>query len=407
MSHHLASRRLRPLRLGALGLAVVFMAIGLRLSAQDRDLGRDIAPGARIPRPALPRPEMHTDPVDPEIDQLLLDWSEHTKQIKTLAGKHFRSIRDYSYGTESLAEGKFYVEMPDKGRIDIGKYTAPKPKPGDVKTYPAPNGKNVDLTCKLEQKRERWICDGRTVRVVDDNRSTYEEVPIPPSQQGANMIDGPLPFLLGMPPDKAKARYRFKVLKKVDAERIWLEVKPKSQMDAAEWVRAWVLLNLRTYLPERVHLFNPAGTTETVYLFREIETKRGLLQNFFEGDPFHPNLWTYKREVHAPPGGVTPAKYAEAQQDAGSRSRADAPASGKVMPFFIGDSPENALRKSKQLQAEGYQVEFKRGHRASVPGDVHHIEAQDPPAGTPLKPKQRIVLMWFDRMPTADPQLRQ
>ncbi len=150
-----------PAAHSALGLAAVFMAIGLRLSAQDRDLDPDIAPGARVARPRLPRPEMHVEPVDPEVEQLLLDWSEHTKRIKTLAGKHYRSTRDYQFGVESLAEGKFFVEMPDKGRIDVGKYTAPNPKPGDVKTYPAPNGKNVDLTVKMDQKREKWICDGR------------------------------------------------------------------------------------------------------------------------------------------------------------------------------------------------------------------------------------------------------
>ena len=391
MSHHLASRRLRPLRVCALGLAVVFMAIGLRLSAQDRDLDPDIAPGARVARPRLPRPEMRVEPVDPEVEQLLLDWSEHTKRIKTLAGKHFRSTRDYQFGVESFAEGKFFVEMPDKGRIDVGNYTAPNPKPGDVKTYPAPNGQNVKLTVKMEQKREKWICDGRVVRVVDDSRSTYEEVPIPPSQQGANMIDGPLPFLLGMPPEKAKARYHFKIMRKVDNERVWIEVKPKSAMDAAEWVRAWVLLNLRTYLPERVHLFNPAGTTETVYLFRDIETKRSMLQNVFGGDPFRPNLFGYKREVHAPPAG-SPTKFVESPD--------------RPMPHFIGDSAEDAKRKSKQLMAERYRVEFKRGSPAPSEDQVFHIEAQDPPPGTPLQPGQTIVLRWYDRIKTADRQQR-
>jgi len=394
MSHHLASRRLRPLRVCALGLAVVFMAIGLRLSAQDRDVDPDIAPGARVARPRLPRPEMHVEPVDPEVEQLLLDWSEHTKRIKTLAGKHYRSTRDYQFGVESLAEGKFFVKMPDMGRIDVGNYTAPSPKPGDVKAYPAPNGQNgqtVKLTVKMDQKREKWICDGRVVRVVDDSRSTYEEVPIPPGQQGANMIDGPLPFLLGMPPEKAKARYHFKILRKVDNERVWIEVTPKSAMDAAEWVRAYVLLNLNTYLPDRVSLFNPAGTTETVYIFRDIETKRSMLQNFFGGDPFRPNLFGYKREVHAPPAG-TPMQFAEAP----SRS----------MPHFIGDSSDDALRKTKQLKDEGYRVEFKRGSRALSHDQEFHIEAQDPPPEAPLRQGQTVVLRYYDKVRPVDQQQR-
>jgi hypothetical protein len=393
MSHHLASRRLRPLRVCALGLAVVFMAIGLRLFAQDRDVDPDIAPGARVARPRLPRPEMHVEPVDPEVEHLLFEWSEHTKRIKTLAGKHYRSTRDYQYGVESLAEGKFFVEMPDKGRIDVGKYTAESPKPGIVKTYPAPNGKNVKLTVKMDQKREKWICDGRVVRVVDDSRSTYEELPIPPSQQGANMIDGPLPFLLGMPPEKAKARYHFKILKDVNVGpgHVWIEVTPKSAMDAAEWVRAYVLLNLSTYLPDRVSLFNPAGTTETVYIFRDIETKRSLLQNVFGGDPFRPNLFGYKREVHAPPAG-DPTKFVESP--------------GRPMPHFIGDSSVEALRKTKQLKDERYRVEFKRGPRASSQEQEFHIEAQDPPPETPLRQGQTIVLRYYDKVRPGDQQQR-
>jgi hypothetical protein len=393
MSHHLASRRLRPLRVCALGLAVVFMAIGLRLFAQDRDVDPDIAPGARVARPRLPRPEMHVEPVDPEVEHLLFEWSEHTKRIKTLAGKHYRSTRDYQYGVESLAEGKFFVEMPDKGRIDVGKYTAESPKPGIVKTYPAPNGKNVKLTVKMDQKREKWICDGRVVRVVDDSRSTYEELPIPPSQQGANMIDGPLPFLLGMPPEKAKARYHFKILKDVNVGpgHVWIEVTPKSAMDAAEWVRAYVLLNLSTYLPDRVSLFNPAGTTETVYIFRDIETKRSLLQNVFGGDPFRPNLFGYKREVHAPPAG-SPTKFVESP--------------GRPMPHFIGDSSVEALRKTKQLKDERYRVEFKRGPRASSQEQEFHIEAQDPPPETPLRQGQTIVLRYYDKVRPGDQQQR-
>jgi hypothetical protein len=336
---------------------------------------------------------MHVEPVDPEVEHLLFEWSEHTKRIKTLAGKHYRSTRDYQYGVESLAEGKFFVEMPDKGRIDVGKYTAESPKPGIVKTYPAPNGKNVKLTVKMDQKREKWICDGRVVRVVDDSRSTYEELPIPPSQQGANMIDGPLPFLLGMPPEKAKARYHFKILKDVNVGpgHVWIEVTPKSAMDAAEWVRAYVLLNLSTYLPDRVSLFNPAGTTETVYIFRDIETKRSLLQNVFGGDPFRPNLFGYKREVHAPPAG-DPTKFVESP--------------GRPMPHFIGDSSNEALRKTKQLKDERYRVEFKRGPRASSQEQEFHIEAQDPPPETPLRQGQTIVLRYYDKVRPGDQQQR-
>ena len=113
--------------------------------------------------------------------------------------------------------------MPDKGRIDISKYTAQSPKPGEERSYNAPNGTPTKLKAQYEKNHEKWVCDGKVVRVINDTRRTYEEVPIPADQQGANMIDGPLPFLLGMPPDKAKARYRFKLLNRTKDGRCDLD----------------------------------------------------------------------------------------------------------------------------------------------------------------------------------------
>jgi TIGR03009 family protein len=401
MSRHLAFRRPRHSRWIALALAAGFLAVGFRLSAQDQNLDSGITPNTRPGRPSLPaqdldgdtasnsrtprsslqRPDLRVDPVDPEVEQLLFDWSQHTKQIKNLAGKHYRSIRDYAYGAETLAEGKFYVEMPDKGRLDISNYTAPEPKAGDEKPYTAPNGTPTKLKVQFEKNHEKWVCDGKVVRVINDTRRSYEEVPIPPNQQGANMIDGPLPFLLGMPPDKAKARYRFKVLNKTrDGHAIWIEVKPRLPMDAAEWIRAYVLLNLTTYLPEKVSLFSPSGTTETVYVFQEIDTnKRGLLQNFFAGDPFKPSTFGYRREVHAPP--------AAGPKDPG--------AIGPPMPLFIGDAPDRAKQKASKIQQRGYKIQFEPGPRSPNPNAIWHIASQEPPATTPLREGQTIILRYY------------
>jgi TIGR03009 family protein len=405
---HLIFRRLRRSCRIALIPALLLMAIGSPLSAQDQGLDPGIAPNTRQPPPpttftqdrdpgsppagriarsSLQRPEMRVDPVDPEVDQLLRDWSEHTKRFKTLSGKHYRATRDFAYGTASLAEGKFFVEMPDKGRIDVSNYTAPNPKPGQIIEYPAPDGKPTKLTIKAEDKREKWICDGKVVRVIDDKRRTYEEVPIPPDQQGANMIDGPLPFLLGMPPDKAKARYRFRLLRKVSDERVWLEVKPKFTLDAAEWVRAYVLLNLITYLPERVSLFNPAGSTETVYIFQQIDTnKRGLLQTLFEGDPFNPTHFGYRAEVHA-----APASDPRNPQD-----------NSRKMPLLVGASAKQAKRIGSKLQELGYDVKYVKGSPALSEDQAYHIESQQPEANTPLRPGQKILLRYYDTAQTVN-----
>jgi TIGR03009 family protein len=386
MSQHLAFRRLRQPRWIAVTLSGVFLAIGLQLFAQDQGLDPGITPNIRVGRSALTHPELHVEPADPQLDQLLQDWSDHTKRIKTLAGKHFKSTRDFAFGTETLAEGRFFVDMPDKGRIDVGTYTQPNPKPGDLRRYRAPNGKPTDLTIKSQKDREKWICDGKIVRVVDDGRREYEEIAIPPKQQGANMIDGPLPFLLGMPPEKAKARYHFRVIAGAPEGRVWIEVKPRFAMDASEWVRAYITLNLTSYLPENVRLLNPAETTETVYLFHDIEineNKPTLLQKWFGDDPFNPSLFRYHRAVHAQPAG----------SPKGSQNP-----DGPMMPLLIGAKSDQALRISKKLKQMGYEVQFEKGPSALTDDQVFRIESQMPEANVPLRPGQKIVLRYYDRV---------
>ncbi len=85
----------------------------------------------RIDRDSLTRPDLRAaavdpntgKPVDPRVEALLEEWSERTKQIKRLQGRHFRATRNFEWGNESWAEGQFYVETPDKGRIDMRPYS--------------------------------------------------------------------------------------------------------------------------------------------------------------------------------------------------------------------------------------------------------------------------------------------
>jgi TIGR03009 family protein len=403
---------MRPSCCIAILLTVVWLAIDSRLSAQDQNLDPGItpnvrqnrvqpvqgsdegaAPSGRVARSSLLRPEMRVEPVDPEVDQLLLDWSEHTKRFKTLTGQHYRSTRDFAYGTESLAEGKFFVEMPDKGRIDVMNYSPSVPKPGQINPRQAPDGKITKLTVKAEDKREKWICNGKVVRVIDDKRRTYEEVPIPPDQQGANMIDGPLPFLLGMPPEKAKARYRFKVVQRYEAN-VLVEVKPKFPLDAAEWVRAYVLLTLDTYLPSMVRLINPAETTETVYIFKNIEVnKRSLLPQLFTGDPFKPPVIGYTPEIHAQPAHNPNAKSSAAD--------------GPKMPLVVGASSKQAMSIGSRLQQMGYEVKYVKGPRARAKDEEYRIEAQSPEPNVPLQRGQKIVFRYYDQLERTVDQKQQ
>ena len=297
-------------------------------------------------------------PVDPRVEALLEEWSERTKQIKRLQGRHFRATRNFEWGNESWAEGQFYVETPDKGRIDMRPYSKDFPDPKKVKPRRNPAGQFVHLKIVPDSKHDRWICDGKEIKAIDDDNKTYEAIKIPPNQRGVNIMDGPLPFLFGMPPEKAKARYQFKLLAETD-KFYAIQVRPNWKQDAVDWAQAELLLDRKTCLPQEVHLHNAAGTTETVYMFQDLQVNR--IRLLFWTDPFKPSLWTYKRSVHnLPPPGANAN-----------------PVAANRMPSLIG-MPYAPVKK--KLESLGYKVKLMRGDPATGPSTGLPRRAASAPA---------------------------
>jgi TIGR03009 family protein len=356
-------------RLIVLMLLGVWGASGSWLRAQDASSNdRGIAPATdqhgvaeqpreRVDRSGLTRPDLRADavgkegePVDPRIDALLQEWSDRTKQIKRLQGTHIRATRNFDWGNESWAEGRFYVETPDKGRIDIRPYSKDLPKEKDVKPRRNPAGRLVKLNIVRDSKHDRWICDGKEIKAIDDDNKTYEAVKIPPNQQGVNIMDGPLPFLFGMPPERAKARYRFKLLAQ-NEKAYAIQVRPNLKQDAVDWMQAELLLDRKTCLPLEVHLHNAAGTSETVYMFKDLQVNR--IRFFFWSDPFEPSMASYTRSVHnTPPAGPN----------------AD-PVTTNRMPSLIGMPWQPVKQKMESLGLRSSSCEATRRrspHRSSM-----------------------------------------
>jgi TIGR03009 family protein len=360
----------------------------------------DTSPPPRRNRDTLGVPDMRVptvdrktgDIVDPQMEEILVQWSEHTKGIKTIEGRHMRAIFDWQFNTETRAEGQYYVEMPDKGRIDIEKYKDDRRKPGSIDVQKDPSGKKHSLTMEEFNQPERWVCNGKDLKVINDTKKTYDVFPIPENRRGTNMMDGPLPFLFGMPPEKAKARYHFTLIEPGrDPNNWWIEVRPKMRDDAAEWRRAFLVLNNKTYLPREVDLFD-TGSKQTVYLFwPPTINKTSLLPAFMAGDPFNPSLTWYRREVHSG-GNVAPG--GEGVVPAGGIQMAER----LKMPFFLDAPGEEARQRGDELRRQGFRVEYHKGPPAQRRGQEYRIADQSPPPMTPLRPGDRIVLIYYDKM---------
>lgn len=314
-----------------------------------------------------------------QLDVILQQWHFSSQQVQVLNGEHRRYVYDYVFGTEKRAMGRFFYTAPDKGRIDLAPNVADK---GDISSKIHPlTRKKVQLTIGPDQS-ERWICDGKQVLQIDDQSKTAQQYPIPPEARGENIMDGPLPFLFGMPPKKAKARYNLRLLG-VTKDMIDLLVKPKLKKDAANYQWARVRIERSTMLPAAVQIIDPTGNKETVYTFPKIDKnpKQGLLPKLVwwkDKDPFRPDLKGYDiqiPEVTAQGDISVPADALRPQAGQPAGPRPAGPQQQKLVPSVIGLDYREA---QKVLTQSGFQVKYQKGDAAVRTELVYRVQRQTP-----------------------------
>ena len=324
---------------------------------------------------------VQTNPQAAALDEILVEWHKKSVQIKRLEGEHVRIIYDYVFEVAFRAEGKFYYEAPDKGRIDL----VPGKK-GQGQKFPKINpstNKKVTLTARPDDP-ERWICDGKQVLVIDEVQMSAQQYPLPVEARGNNIMDGPLPFLFGMPPEKAKQRYRMKLLQ-ANAKDIDILVYPRWKQDLANYKWARIRIERETMLPMAVQMLDPAGSRETVYTFPRVakNPKKGWLPNFFwkEKDVFKPDLSKY--DIQA--AEVIPEKVAE-------RSPATAPAGRQLVPSVVGFDFKQA---EALLKKAGCTVKMLRGEPAKRNELTYRVQKQTPAPKTAVENGATVALTLY------------
>ncbi|RMG41970.1 MAG: PASTA domain-containing protein [Planctomycetota bacterium] len=308
---------------------------------------------------------------DPQLESVLRKWQQATDGIDSLEGVQDRIVYDKVFFTAKHTRGHFYYQAPDKGRIDFDAPKDAKPNARVTKTDPK-TGKVYEFQVTSGQP-ETWICDGKFIVQIDHTQKTANKYPLPPDVQGKNIINGPLPFLFGLPPEVAKQRYRLKLLGQ-NEHGLWIHVVPKWKQDAANYREATVILDPKTFLPRAVQLIDPAGTKETVFMFDQLKVnqaghgnivQRIIRAGLLRGDPFDPPLRGYKVVVHEQAVKVP-----------------------------------NVLRMNwKTAQAtlaqRGFKVRFERGAAAPDAKLTYTVARQVPAPDTLLAPGETVELTLF------------
>ncbi len=241
--------------------------------------------------PKQPRPDanpMVIEPLSPELKSILVEWEQKSGAIKSLHGKHTRSVFNHTWALEKRSTGEFYVETPDKGRIDL---VGRPPKKDVSMKISKQSGKPYELTA---DSSEMWICSGQEIIMVNGDEKTYEIAPVPKHLRGTNIIDGPLPFLFGMKADKAHERFQITLVGKNQLV-MFLRIVPRRKSDKDNYEMAEIKLDRKSYLPIAVKLHDPTGNLETLYEFEILDMNKSSLRAklavvFGDSDPFQPDL---------------------------------------------------------------------------------------------------------------------
>lgn len=262
---------------------------------------------------------------DPRLEKCLTDWEEHTKGVQRLHGAFWVYTYDMVFQSETRAVGKFWYQSPDKGRMDFQPVDLDGIKERNKANEPInPKKKAPDGTPFVIKPRdaEVWNCNGSEILQIFPPRKEYNRVGIPQQYQGESIKESPLPFLFGLRKAEAQERYFMQLGNMHDqafnggkSRMIHVIALPLREQDSREWSKAEVLLDGQSFLPISILTIDPAGTSENVYRFADVEVNARWLFK----DPFTLNVSGLKlihdRSAEPPqniPSGVAPKAPAAA-----------------------------------------------------------------------------------------------
>lgn len=365
----------------------------VRTQAPRQNSGRSGGTPARsvsASRAGQAAPNVAPIAVSPELEKLLAAWHDSSSLIKRLEGKHIRRIYDMVFRIEKRSVGQFFYESPDRGRIDINGYTLKK---GEVsERIHKPDGKPYKLQ---SENPEQWVCDGKRIISVNKSEKLAEIFEIPEQARGANIMNGPLPFLFGMPPEMAKQRYNLQLITQ-SSKSIQLKAIPRWKQDQVNWQEAKIILDRGSFLPLHIQLKDPTGNTVTVYSFGNMIVNKKTRSVIFAKDPFNPSLRGYKVTSHTED---SMKRDLEQRQKEGQQLRQEVTGSTKPVKPVMPDVRGYPWKDAKQrLEQSGLTVKILKGPAAKRAKDVYHVVSQIPAARTSF-PSDKIVRLTVYTMP--------
>jgi TIGR03009 family protein len=276
--------------------------------AQNRD--NRVKPAQAGSDPAAAR----IAPADAErMERLLRLWERESAQLKSLDVTIERLDKNPAWGEDEHYTGRALLMSPDLAWLDFQKVTMKDGKPV------------LDPQGKPDAKPyERIICTGQEVWQYLSSSKQIFIYPLERQSQKRALEEGPLPFLFNFREAEARQRYELSPVSKPEEENecYWIGIKPRLVMDRDAFSLAFVRLDKRLMLPDRIYLIAPDGKSKRDYRLTNIKRNQPVMVANFRGQriPGWKVIDNREGPVEAGPakgqGGATPLR------PTGSRPRA-------------------------------------------------------------------------------------
>jgi TIGR03009 family protein len=225
-------------------------------------------------QPARPAPT----PNDARMKQLLKVWEQRSALLKTLDVKITRSDKSEAWGNEEF-EGRAILQSPNLAWLDFKKVSVDDKGKAVLKPY------------------ERIVCTGTEVWQYRSDARQIFIFPLEKKDQKRALEEGPLPFLFNMKASEAEARYLMTLVSE-DKDFYVISVAPRLRVDQEAFSKAFLKLNGKTFLPDRIFLVSPDGKSTKDFTLTEVHPNAQVMSENFVGKPL-PKPWQISRD----PGG--------------------------------------------------------------------------------------------------------
>jgi len=193
-----------------------------------------------------------------QMEQLLVLWEKQSARLTTLDVGFDRVDKSDAWGDEKY-KGRAYFQAPNLACIH---------------TQKVEDKKAVD--------QERIVCSGKDVYQYNFETRQIFVFPLDKDQRKKALEEGPLPFLFNMKADEVKQRYQMQLLNQ-DERAYLIGVLPRLKEDRAVFSQAFLQLNKKNFLPDRLLLVSPNGKDTQDYVFSGVSANQKVDPNLFRG----------------------------------------------------------------------------------------------------------------------------